>query len=223
MLIRNLLKGMTIPGAVPTSRTQNITKQLSTDEKSLFLIQSLIGEIVRLHKILARIKGPQVTSDIMENINQIDQSAIASAWGLHRSAFAKMIQKIQNRGDLRRKTGSGAPVSVMTDAIKRKLVKILLHHKGDIDFKTWEEEIRKDKRFTVTPHQDTIRRWWINECGGIYVHKKSRPLISEKTARYLLLYSKEYSAPPKMKGNFVPVFSHSWASSQKGGKGHNFS
>ena len=39
----------------------------------------------------------------------------------------------------------------------------------------------------------------------------------------LLLYSKEYSTPPKMKSNFVPVFSHSWASRQKGQKRHNFS
>lgn len=157
MLLRNLLKGMTIPGAVPTSRKENMTVQLSTDQKSLFLIQSLIGEIARLHKFLARIKGPQLTSDIMKSLSQVDQSAIASAWGLHRSAFAKMMKNLQNRGSLTRKTGSGAPVSVMTEAVKHKLVKILLHHKGDIDFKTWAEKIKKDKRFTATPHQETIR------------------------------------------------------------------
>ena len=29
--------------------------------------------------------------------------------------------------------------------------------------------------------------WWIKECGGIYVLKKSRPMISKETARYTYL------------------------------------
>ena len=75
----------------------------------------------------------------------------------------------------------------MTPAVKRKLIEILVRHKGDLDFTTWQEEISKDKGFTVTPKRETIRKWWIKECGGIYVLKKSRPMISKETVRYTFL------------------------------------
>ena len=71
----------------------------------------------------------------------------------------------------------------MTESVKRKLVKILVEHNGDLDFKSWEEEIAKDNRFRLTPNHETIRRWWTKECGGMYISKKSRPMISEKTER----------------------------------------
>ena len=48
-------------------------------------------------------------------------------------------------------------------------------------FKTWEEEIAKDKRFTASPKRESIRRWWKKECECINVTKKSRPMISEET------------------------------------------
>ena len=57
MRLENLLRGMTIPGKVSNSRRKNVTKQLSKDEKALFVVQNLIGEIVRLNKLRAREKG----------------------------------------------------------------------------------------------------------------------------------------------------------------------
>ena len=66
---------------------------------------------------------------------------------------------MQSTGQLKRKLGSGAQISVLTEAVKRKLVKILIEKNGDIDFKSWEEEIARDKRFSVTPKRESIRRW----------------------------------------------------------------
>ena len=57
MRLENLLRGMTIPGTVPSSRRKTMTKHFTIDEKSLFVIQNLVGEIVRLNKLNARIKG----------------------------------------------------------------------------------------------------------------------------------------------------------------------
>ena len=111
---------------------------------------------------------------------------------MSRTVFPKLLDKIQSSGTIQRKLGSGAKVSVMTEAVKRKLVEILIEHKGDIDFITWEEEIAKDKRFTKTPKRESIRRWWIKECGGIYVSKKSRPLISQETAKLRVEFCKKY-------------------------------
>ena len=128
-------------------------------------------------------------SDIpLGNINIVsdistDQIGISKAWGVTRQVFPDILKKIQKFGDLKRKLGSGAPITVMTTAVKNKLVKILIENNGDLDFKSWEDEIAKDKRFRLTPKQETIRRWWKNECGGIYVSKKSRPMISEHTTR----------------------------------------
>ena len=93
---------------------------------------------------------------------------------------------MQKSGCLKRKVGSGAPISIMTPAVKNKLVHILIKNNGDLAFKSWAEEIAKDKRFMATPKQATIRKWWKKECGGVYVSKKSRPLISEKTQRLKL-------------------------------------
>ena len=52
--------------------------------------------------------------------------------------------------------GTGRTITVMTDAVKKKLVKILIKHKGDLDFKIWEEEIAKDTRFSATPKRESI-------------------------------------------------------------------
>ena len=57
MRLENLLRGMTIPGKISNSRRKKITKQLSKDERTLFVVQNLIGEIVRLNKLRAREKG----------------------------------------------------------------------------------------------------------------------------------------------------------------------
>ena len=51
----------------------------------------------------------------------------------------------------------------------------------------------------------------------LYILKASLSVFHESKSvknlvQTLVLYSKEYSTPPKMKSNFVPVFSHSWAS-----------
>ena len=56
MRLENLLRGMTIPGNVPNKRKNTMTKHLSKDEKALFVIQNLVGEIVRLNKVIARAK-----------------------------------------------------------------------------------------------------------------------------------------------------------------------
>ena len=184
MRLENIFRGMTIPGVVPLERKENTTKQLSSDQKSLFVVQNLVGEIVRLDKLVQRIQGRNFNSEINKyNTQNFDQTAIAKDWGVSRTVFPHLLAKIQNTGTLSRKKGTGATISVMTEAVKRKLIHILIKHQGDIDFKTWEEEIEKDNRFTVTPKRESIRKWWINECGGIYVHKKSRPMISEKTAK----------------------------------------
>ena len=183
MRLENLLRGMTLPGAVSLERKQNPRKQLTTDEKTVFVIQNLVGEIVRLEKLLQRLKGYSPNANLIKSLTMIDQSAIARAWGVSRTVFPQLLAKVQNTSSLKRQRGTGTTITVMTDAVKKKLVKILIKHRGDLDFKTWEEEIAKYKSFTATPKRESIRLWWINECGGIYVHKKSRPVISEKTKR----------------------------------------
>ena len=149
---------MTIPGVVSRHHQENISKQLLPEEKSLFLIQNLVGEIVRLHKLMAAMKGVFLDPEIAEKIKNINQSTIAKAWGVSRLLFPELLQKIQGTGTFKRKEGSGATITVMTAAVKRKLTEILIKHKGDLDFTTWQEEIRKDKRFKVTPKRETIRR-----------------------------------------------------------------
>ena len=60
MRLENLLTGFTVPGVVPKNRMENKNKQLSTDQKALFVIQNLISEIVRLNKLLAKDKRVKV-------------------------------------------------------------------------------------------------------------------------------------------------------------------
>ena len=50
MRLENILSGFTVPGKVSNSRRSNMTKDLTKDEKALFVIQNLVGEIVRLNK-----------------------------------------------------------------------------------------------------------------------------------------------------------------------------
>ena len=188
------MTGFTVPGVVPTNRMENKNKQLSTDQKALFIIQNLISEIVRLNKLLAKVKGLKLNSLVLGSITAKHQSAIAKSWGVGRMALSKQLGKLQVTGVLSRKLGSGAPISVMTEAVKKKLVKILINNNGDIDFKTWEEEIARDKRFTRTPKRESIRRWWIKQCGGFYVHKKSRPMINKETAQSSVEFFKKYLA-----------------------------
>ena len=122
MRLENILRGMVIPGTVPHQRKENMTKQLSSEDKSLFLIQNLVGEIVRLHKILGRMKDQRLGPEFDDQVNNIEQSAIASAWGVSRTIFPEILCKIQQTGNSRRHKGSGAPISVMTDTVKRKLI-----------------------------------------------------------------------------------------------------
>ena len=163
------MSGFTVPGVIPTNRMENMNKQLTKDQKSLFIIQNLISEIIRLNKRLAKVKGLYLHSSVLDSIRAKHQSAIAKSWGVGRMTLSKQLAKLQATGLLSRKLGSGAPISVMTEAVKKKLVKILINNNGDIDFKTWAEEIAKDKRFTRTPKRESIRRWWIKECWGFYV------------------------------------------------------
>ena len=122
------------------------------------MIQNLVGEIVRLHKLMAAMKGVFFDPDIAEKIKNINQSTIAKAWGVSRLLFPELLQKIQGTGTFKRKKGSGAPITVITNAVKRKLTEIFITHKGDLDFTTWQDEISKDKRLKVTPKRETILR-----------------------------------------------------------------
>ena len=158
MRLENILVGMTIPGVVSQNRLENMSKQLLPEEKSLFMIQNLVGEIVRLQKLICSRTGETLGPEIAKDIKSINQSAIAKAWGVNRNLFPELFQKIQQAGSLKRKKGSGTTITVMSPAIKRKLIEILIKHKGDLDFITWQEELRKDKRFTITPKRESIRK-----------------------------------------------------------------
>ena len=46
-----------------------MTKQLTKDEKALFVIQNLVGEIVRLNKVIARAKG-SIDNDNCRDLGQ---------------------------------------------------------------------------------------------------------------------------------------------------------
>ena len=48
---------MMIPGEITEERRANMTRQLTPEQKSLFLVQNLVGEIVRLNKVIGRMKG----------------------------------------------------------------------------------------------------------------------------------------------------------------------
>ena len=126
MRLENILRGMTIPGVVTQERRENITKQLSSDQKSFFVVQNLVGEIVRLDKLVQRIQGRNFSSEITKYTQNFDQSVIAKACGVSRTVFPHLLAKIQNTGTLGRKNGTGATVSVMTEAVKRKLIHILI-------------------------------------------------------------------------------------------------
>ena len=119
MRLENILRGMTVPGVIPQERRKNITKQLSNDEKSLIVLHNLVGEIVRLDKLVQRIQGRSLNPDITKYVQNYDQSAIARAWGVSRTVFPYLLAKIKNTGTLRRKKGTGATISVMTEAVKR--------------------------------------------------------------------------------------------------------
>ena len=55
-----ILRGMLAPRKLPISRTNNMSKHLKDDQKALFIIQHLVGEIVRLNKLIARQKGRDI-------------------------------------------------------------------------------------------------------------------------------------------------------------------
>ena len=136
MRLENILRGMTIPGVVPQQRQENQSKQLPSEEKALFCIQNLVGEIVRLQKLLCKMRGQSLNPDFVEIIKNTNQSSIAKLWGVTRTIFPELLEKIQNTGTFRQKRSTGAVVSVMTEAVKRKLSDILIKNKGDIDFTT---------------------------------------------------------------------------------------
>ena len=79
MRLENILRGLTIPGVVPQDRELNFSKKLTEDHKLLFVIQNLVGEIVRLEKLVQRIKGHDINLDIIKSIKMINQSQIAKA------------------------------------------------------------------------------------------------------------------------------------------------
>ena len=100
---------------------------------------------------------PDDKSRLLSSTSTIDQRAIAKAWGVSRLVFPETLKKLQISRNLERKLGSGPVITVMTLAVKKRLVKILIDHNGDLDFKSWEEEIVKDERLRLTPEQQP--RW----------------------------------------------------------------
>ena len=102
MLLENLLQGMTIPGVVPQERRGSMSKQMSRDLRTLYVIQNLIGEIVRLQiqKLIGKIKGYILDHSVLESVIHIDQSSIAREWGVSRNMFPILISKIQLAGTL---------------------------------------------------------------------------------------------------------------------------
>ena len=81
MRFENILNGFTVPRVVPTNRMENMNKQLSTDQKTLFFIKNRIPEIVRLNKMLAKVKGLKLNSLVLESITAKHQSAISKILG----------------------------------------------------------------------------------------------------------------------------------------------
>ena len=67
MILENLLRGMTVPGRVPKDRIDDMREQLSMEQKSIFIIQNLVGEIVRLHKLLAKKKMRTIVVTVFGN------------------------------------------------------------------------------------------------------------------------------------------------------------
>ena len=61
------------------------------DEKTVFVIQNLVREIVRLEKLLQRMKGYRSNSDPIKFLNMIDQSALARACGVGRTVFPHLL------------------------------------------------------------------------------------------------------------------------------------
>ena len=77
MRLENILSGLTIPGIVPQDREHDFSKQLTEDHKLLFVIQNLVGEIIRLEKLVQRIKGHDMNLENLKSIKMITQSEIA--------------------------------------------------------------------------------------------------------------------------------------------------
>ena len=46
MRFKNILRGLTIVGVIPQERQKNQSKQLRSEERALFCIENLVGEIV---------------------------------------------------------------------------------------------------------------------------------------------------------------------------------
>ena len=121
---------------------------------------------MRLEKLLQRLKGYSPNANLIKSLNMIDQSAIARAWGMSRTVFPQLLAKVRNTSSLKHQRGTGTTITVMTDAVKKKLDKIWIKHKGYLYFnlKVGRKKIAKDKRFSATPKRESIRRWWIKEC-----------------------------------------------------------
>ena len=83
----NLLHGLTILGKVPVYRPSKISKHLTKEDKSLFIIRNLTGENLRVNKVISR--GQGMTLDFPETAFTIisDQRGIANALGLTRLVF----------------------------------------------------------------------------------------------------------------------------------------
>ena len=70
-----------------------------------------------LQKKLLKIKGLSLSSNVNEHAHSIEQTTIARAWGVSRLAFPQFLAKMQSTGELKRKLGSGAQISVMPESV----------------------------------------------------------------------------------------------------------
>ena len=71
-----------------------------------------------------------------QSILTTDECGIAKAWGVKRLVSPDLLKKLQQTGLLIRKTGSGPPISVMTGAVKKKLIGVLMKNNVDRNIKS---------------------------------------------------------------------------------------
>ena len=71
-------------------------------------------------------RGQSMNPEFAEIIKNTNQSVIAKPWGVPRILFPELLEKIQSTGTFKRKRGTGAVVSVMTESVKQKIIDILV-------------------------------------------------------------------------------------------------
>ena len=123
-------------------------------------------------------------------------------------------------------------VACCRQVVRWRAILYQFFHTPGLEGKKVENVIISAKSYIINPwskHLEVKRLARSKNIEKITLYPSTKPFgfhkfkSVKKLVQNLLLYTKEYSTPPKMKSNFVPVFSHSWASRQKGWKRHNFS